>query len=70
MMIDATDVSDYEESPETGLLGDKLRGLMVFHSSIDDSARVASFISGIFPNVVEIFFSENIPGIPDEMEGC
>jgi hypothetical protein len=57
MMIDVTNVSDYEKRPERGSLGARLRELMVFDSSIDDSARVAAFISGIFPNVVEISFS-------------
>ena len=54
MTIDATNVSDYEEGPERGA---KLRELMIFQSSMDDSALVAAFISGIFPNVVEISFS-------------
>lgn len=57
MTVDASNVSDHEERPERGSLCAKLRELVVFHSKIDDSARVAAFISGIFPNVVEISFS-------------
>ena len=50
MKINATGVDDYDEK---GLYGSRLRTLCVFDSQIDDHdvARVAAFISDIFPYV-------------------
>lgn len=48
MKINATTVDDYDEK---GLYGGRLRGLCVYDSPIEDPARVAAFISDIFPYV-------------------
>jgi hypothetical protein len=52
--INATIIDDYEEKPGKGLYGDRLQKLNVFDSPIDDPARVAAFLSDIFPNVRNI----------------
>jgi hypothetical protein len=54
MKINATIIDDYEEKPGKDLYGGRLQKLCVSNSPIDDTARVAAFLSDIFPNVRNI----------------
>ena len=55
MKINATIIDDYEEKPGKDLYGGRFEKFFLSDSPIDDLARVAAFLSDIFPNVREIY---------------